>query len=605
MLKLATVNVRGLRDQNKRYNVFQTLRNENFDVIALQETHCDSDTKKDWTDEWGGECIWSTFSNDKAGVAILFNPKLDVKILDTKIDNFGRILRTVVKIENTKFQLANVYGPNPKNLQQSETFYQSLDDFLTQHIQPIIFGDFNMVLDLENDRSGGDPSKRHTYGAKTLTEIVDGFDLIDIWKTLHPKKKSFTWRTKDNKIHSRLDRIYAPQAIKRNVISSFIQFFPWSDHDVCGMKINLTQSAPRGPGYWCLNIKNLEHEEYQTRIRNFWTEWQQHKFEFEDIRLWWDCFKVYVKSISIQYAKEIHNSKKSRKYNLLDVLEVERTKTNPDPEKISDIENSLKEIEKETNDKIFIHTHTSTKEIREKPNKYFYRLLRVQQSQSAMECLLKADGDIITTQQGMMEEARNYYQNLYKKKEDVSLEDQNFFLDKIDKFLTAKQKADLDSDITLEELENALLNSNKTKKPGSDGLPYEFYQTFWDILGPEFLRVVRFSLDEAKKLPYSQTVSVICLSYKKGDKRLLKNWRPISLLCCDYKIISKTLANRMKAVLANIISDRQTCCVPGRCISENLTYMRDAIFFCDFNKIDGYILSVDQEKAFDLLDRSF
>ena len=139
-----------------------------------------------------------------------------------------------------------------------------------------------------------------------------------------------------------------------------------------------------------------------------------------------------------------------------------------------------------------------------------------------------------------------------------------FFLNKIDKFLTAKQKADFDSDITLEELEKALLNSNKTKKPGSDGLPDEFYQTFWDILGPEFLRVVRFSLDEAKKLPYSQTVSIICLSYKKGDKHSLKNWRPISLLSCDYKIISKTLANRMKGVLANIISDRQTCCVPGR-----------------------------------------
>ena len=61
----------------------------------------------------------------------------------------------------------------------------------------------------------------------------------------------------------------------------------------------------------------------------------------------------------------------------------------------------------------------------------------------------------------------------------------------------------------------------------------------------------------------------------------------------------------MKGVIANIISDRQICCVPGRCISENLTYMRDAIFFCDFNKIDGCTLSVDKEKSFDLLDREF
>ena len=178
-------------------------------------------------------------------------------------------------------------------------------------------------------------------------------------------------------------------------------------------------------------------------------------------------------------------------------------------------------------------------------------------------------------------------------------------MNKIDKFLTERQKADLDSEIELKELENALEATKKTKRPGSDGLPYEFYESFWDILGKEFLKVVRFSLNEAKCLPYSQTVSLIRLSHKKGERRLLKNWRPISLLCCDYKIISKTLANRMKWVLASVIADRQTCGVRGRCIAQNLIYMRDLIFFADFNKIDGYILSIDQEKAFDLMDRDF
>ena len=97
------------------------------------------------------------------------------------------------------------------------------------------------------------------------------------------------------------------------------------------MKFSLPGTPPRGPGYWCLNTQYLEHEEYQARIREFWTEWQEYKPDFEDIRLWWDCFKVYVKSISIQYAKEIHSIRKNRKYNLLDELEIERTKTVPDP----------------------------------------------------------------------------------------------------------------------------------------------------------------------------------------------------------------------------------------------------------------------------------
>ena len=605
MLNFVTLNVQGLRDKNKRIDTFQSLINDNYDVIALQETHCDSESELIWKEEWGGKSIWSKYKHDQAGVAFLFNPKIELKILDEKIDNFGRILGTIVEIENQKLQLVNIYGPNPTNIQESEQFFQSIDDHLDQHIQPIIFGDFNMVENLDNDRSGGNPKKRHTYGKESLSKIVEGFDLHDVWRHFNPNKNSFTWRTKDNRIRSRLDRIYAPIDLTPYTHSTYITFFPWSDHDVCGMKISLPDATPKGKGYWCLNTQYLEQEEYQNRIRKFWYEWQGHKFEFEDIGLWWDCFKIYVKSISIQYAKEIHNLRKNRKYDLLSELDTERAKHQSDPVKLSEIEENLKEIERETNEKVFIHTHTSTREIKEKPNKYFYRLLRVRQNHATMECLMNSDGEIVTKQEDMMEVARNYYQNLYKEKQDVSMEDQAFFLNKIDKFLSETQKSNLDKEIDLEELEKIVLNGNKSKKPGCDGLPYEFYETFWDMIGPEFLRIVKFCLNEAKSLTYSQRSSTICLSYKKNDKRLLKNWRPISLLCCDYKIISKTLANRMKSVLGTVLSDRQTCGVPGRCITHNLIFMRDAIFFCDFNKINGYILSVDQEKAFDMLNRDF
>ena len=169
--------------------------------------------------------------------------------------------------------------------------------------------------------------------------------------------------------------------------------------------------------------------------------------------------------------------------------------------------------------------------------------------------------------------------------------------------LTQQQKDDLDRLISLEELRVALFDANKNKTPGYDGLPYEFYQTFWHLLSRDFLQVVNYSLNEAKHLPYSHTTSIITLVYKKNDRRILKNWRPISLLCCDYKIISKTIANRIKGVLDCLLSQRQTCSVPGRQIFHNIHFMRDVIFFCDVYKIKGYILSVDQEKAFDRLDR--
>ena len=85
-------------------------------------------------------------------------------------------------------------------MQQTENFFRDVDEFIQPHIQPIIFGDFNMVIDLENDRSGGNPSKRHTYGEEALTEIIESYDLFDVWRSFNPRRNRYTWRTKNNRI---------------------------------------------------------------------------------------------------------------------------------------------------------------------------------------------------------------------------------------------------------------------------------------------------------------------------------------------------------------------------------------------------------------------
>ena len=562
-------------------------------------------SREDWKGEWDGTSVWTAYRSDQAGVAFLFNRNLDIKIFESKCDGKGRSLRISAEIDGQKVQLVNIYGPNPVNAEKSQTFFKEIDKILIQNIAPIICGDFNMVEDREKDRRGGTFLARHTYGKSALNDLIEGFDLVDIWRQKNPDRRQFTWHSPDESIHSRLDRIYLPKNFVCSVFNSYIRHFVWSDHDVCGVKFTLPNSTIKGKGYWKLNTNFLSHENFQNKIQTFWDTWINKKQDFEDIGLWWDCFKIYVKSISIEHAKEIHEIRKNTKYSLLADLERERGNHLVDTENIRKIEENLLQIEKETNEKIFIHTHTSLRETNEEPTKYFYSLLRVRQKQTNMDSLLKSDGTLITQQDELIDETKRFYEKLYTKKEDVSLEDQSFFLNKIDTFLSPQQKRILQSEIKLEELEIAMKQGNKDKMPGYDGLPYEFYETFWEMIGKEFLNVVNFCLNISKKLPHSQTTSIIALSYKKKDRRLLKNWRPISLLCCDYKIISKLLGNRLKCVLDTVLSERQTCSVPGRSIFQNLNYIRDIIFYCDVNKINGYILSVDQEKAFDMLDRDF
>ena len=92
---------------------------------------------------------------------------------------------------------------------------------------------------------------------------------------------------------------------------------------------------------------------------------------------------------------------------------------------------------------------------------------------------------------------------------------------------------------------------------------------------------------------------------KDRDKRFVKNWRPISLLNVDTKILSKSLAEKLKSALPELISSNQTAYVKNRCISESGRLISDVIEMCDILDISGYLVTMDIEKAFDSLDQDF
>ena len=85
---------------------------------------------------------------------------------------------------------------------------------------------------------------------------------------------------------------------------------------------------------------------------------------------------------------------------------------------------------------------------------------------------------------------------------------------------------------------------------------------------------------------------------KNEKKENLKNWRPISLLCSDYKILTKILST-----LEHTISIEQTYEIPNRSIFSNLSTIREIINHSNTKNINSFRVSIDQEKAFDKVDR--
>ena len=93
----------------------------------------------------------------------------------------------------------------------------------------------------------------------------------------------------------------------------------------------------------------------------------------------------------------------------------------------------------------------------------------------------------------------------------------------------------------------------------------------------------------------------------KKDQALqeLKNWRPITLLNCDYKIASKAIASRLKAVLQNLVHNDQAGFLKGWSIAENICLINNVISYTELKNIPGLLLFVDFEKAFEKTPHHF
>ena len=181
-----------------------------------------------------------------------------------------------------------------------------------------------------------------------------------------------------------------------------------------------------------------------------------------------------------------------------------------------------------------------------------------------------------------------FYKNLFKKNVSKSDSEKKSFLDSIAlPNLTSNKSFDIcESEITEKDLITALKSMPYGKSPGLDGLTKEFYEHFWDDLKFYFINSLKQSKIEGN-LFISQRQAVIKLIVKKDrDKRFVKNWRPISLL--DTKILSKSLAEKLKSAFPELISSNQTAYVKNRCITESGRLISDVIEMCDILDISCY-----------------
>ena len=143
------------------------------------------------------------------------------------------------------------------------------------------------------------------------------------------------------------------------------------------------------------------------------------------------------------------------------------------------------------------------------------------------------------------------------------------------------------------------------KSPGNDGLSKELYEVFWEDLKTPLISSFKPAFDKGELSNFQKQALIKLLEKRDKNKRLIQNWRPISLLNVDLKILSKAPADRIKMYLPFLISSNQTAYVEGRFISEGGRLFSDILQVTDFLNLRGLVVTVDVQKAFDSVNHLF
>ncbi|GJZ24777.1 RNA-directed DNA polymerase, eukaryota, partial [Tanacetum coccineum] len=155
-----------------------------------------------------------------------------------------------------------------------------------------------------------------------------------------------------------------------------------------------------------------------------------------------------------------------------------------------------------------------------------------------------------------------------------------------------------------DEIKRAIWDCGGDRASGPDGFTFKFFTTFWDLLEADVIRFVQaFFLTGS--FPQGCNSLFIALIPNVANATLVTDFRPISLIGCQYKIIGKNLANRLGAVIGSFISPEQSAFIKGRNILDGPLILNEVITWYRKHKKQLMIFKVDFEKAFDSLRWDF
>ena len=483
-----------------------------------------------------------------------------------------------------------------------KTFFLLLSSYPGHYI---LGGDLNCVLDPLCDRSTGvDTTHYKTRGL--IQKFMTDLNLVDVWRNINNNSKGYSCYSSTHKTYSRIDLFLISRDLLPKVNKCWYDGILLSDHAPISLTLQIS-NLPHRPLRFIFQATWLQDPKFVNFIDSTIDDFFFFNTDETCASVRWEAFKAFIRGEIMSYTR--HKSKNySKKLHSLEsrIKDMEERLyhgTN------RDLERELFLLKSEYNEmstqKIFSqlqHLKQQYYDQGEKPGKLLAWRIRKQKTDRTINSIKLENGQIVNDLMDINNIFTEYYTDLYTSEYPKNANNQNLFLNSLNiPSLSNENKSLLDSELTIEELVEAVNSMNTGKVPGPDGLPIELYKRFSNKLIPHIFNMFVESFEKGS-LPQSLRSAVISLLLKPGKSPTDRtSYRPISLMSCDTKILCKVLAKRIEKVIHKLINADQSGFVPGRQAFHNIRRLLN-ILHVKYDVQDHAVLSLDAEKAFDRIE---
>ena len=378
------------------------------------------------------------------------------------------------------------------------------------------------------------------------------------------------------------------------------------DHEAVSLSLSRRgRRGKRGSDRWCLNTSSLDVWHFKLIIAH---EWVSARVEAETAgksayEVWLHC-KARVRAAAQEWSRQAAAARRRRRARAEATLAVAFA-----PEERRAAKQALADLYAYdcTGARIRagIRFHTEG----DRPTHRFFTRAAGRKRQSKVTSVRTADGELRTGEGITSEFSQVWGEVLGVGEVEVLTAEQRAARDKsiarIRHTVPPDAAARLSAPFSSDELTDALSRAGRGSAPGPDGLPIEFYATFWDVISPALLNVAT-AFHGGVALPAAMVEALIIFLAKTDDQSpRASQFRPISLLNADYKLLAAMLASRINAVLPALVHDQQTGFVLGRLIHSNLSFCRDLCDWATASSSRVFVAFLDFAKAFDKVSWSY